>query len=149
MVRVRVRAGQVNWIFGAVSGAVFPNWSQKMTTAVYFSNAEKVRGSQLSTLNCYSVECCLGIRLGSASVCHNKTTSKLSLTSSKIWSLFRPMQIKLGYDWGREGETLHAPIHKGSDLGAGQRKLAGSSVITYRSWSQPDPQGNSINRITV
>ena len=34
-------------------------------------------------------------------------------------------------------------------LGASKRKLAGSSVITYRSWSQLDPQGNSINRITV
>ena len=27
--------------------------------------------------------------------------------------------------------------------------LVRSSVITYRSWSQPDAQGNSINRITV
>jgi len=26
--------------------------------------------------------------------------------------------------------TLHTPIHKGSNLGAAQRKLAGSSVIT-------------------
>ena len=28
----------------------------------------------------------------------------------------------------RGGQTLHAPIHKGSNLGASQRKLAGSSV---------------------
>ena len=40
--------------------------------------------SQLSTLGifCYHVEFCSGIRLGSASVCYNTATSKLSLTSS-------------------------------------------------------------------
>ena len=30
----------------------------------------------------------------------------------------------------RGGRTLHAPIHKGSNLGTGLRKLAGSSVTT-------------------
>ena len=37
------------------------------------------------------------------------------------------------YSETRGGRTLHAPIHKGSNLGTGVRKLAGSSVITYRS----------------
>ena len=39
--------------------------------------------------------------------------------------------------------TLHAPIHKGSNLGIGLRRLAGSSVTTYRSSSQPEPDQNS------
>ena len=43
----------------------------------------------------------------------------------------------------RGGQTLHAPIHKGSNLGTGLRKLAGSSVIAYRSSSQPEPDQNS------
>ena len=34
------------------------------------------------------------------------------------------------YSETRGGRTLHAPIHKGSNLGTGVRKLAGSSVIT-------------------
>ena len=40
-------------------------------------------------------------------------------------------------------------IHKGSNLGTGLRKLAGtcSSVITYRSSSQPDPRPK-LNRIS-
>jgi len=38
---------------------------------------------------------------------------------------------------------LHAPIHKGSNLGTGLRKFAGSSVITYRRVSQPIPDQNS------
>ena len=45
--------------------------------------------------------------------------------------------------WVRGGRTLHAPIHKGSNLGTGLRKLAGSSVTTYRSSSQPEPDQNS------
>ena len=36
--------------------------------------------------------------------------------------------------------------HKKSNLGAGQRWLAGSCIITYRSQSQPDPQAK-LNRI--
>ena len=45
--------------------------------------------SQLSTTGVfgYSVQFCLVIRLGSAFLCYNTATSKLSLTSSKIWSL--------------------------------------------------------------
>ena len=35
----------------------------------------------------FLVEFCSGIRLGSATVCHHRTTSKLSFTSSKVWSL--------------------------------------------------------------
>ena len=38
-----------------------------------------------SSVFCFAVEFCLGIRLGSAYVYYNKTTSKLWLTSSKIW----------------------------------------------------------------
>ena len=43
---------------------------------------------------------------------------------------------------------MHALIHKGSNLGTGLRKLAGSSVITYmyRSSSQPDLRPK-LNRI--
>ena len=41
---------------------------------------------------------------------------------------------------------MHASIHKGSNLGTGVRKLAGSSVIAYRSSSQPDPRPK-LNRI--
>ena len=43
----------------------------------------------------------------------------------------------------RGGRTLHAPIHKGSNVGTGLRKLAGSSVTTHRSSSQPEPDPNS------
>ena len=46
--------------------------------------------SQLSTLNwCFLLFrwVFLGIKLGSAFVCYNTTTSKLSMASSKIWSL--------------------------------------------------------------
>ena len=38
-----------------------------------------------------------------------------------------------GMGRARGGWTLHAPIHKGPNLGTGQRKLAGSSAMTYRS----------------
>ena len=31
------------------------------------------------------------------------------------------------------GHSMHAPIHKRSHCGAGEIKLAGSSVMTYRS----------------
>ena len=54
--------------------------------------------------------------------------------------------MDIGKEGPRGGWTLHAPIHKGSNLGTGLRKLAGSSVITYRSSSQTDPQPK-LNRI--
>ena len=33
----------------------------------------------------------------------------------------------------RGGRTLHAPIHKGPNVGTGLRKIAGSSGMTYSS----------------
>ena len=67
--------------------------------------------SQLSTLNwCFLLSCwvCLGTRLGSASVWYNKTTSKLSLASSKIWS-FMHWNVQCPTFSGSHSSTLHGP----------------------------------------
>ena len=57
--------------------------------------------------------------------------------------------IKLDYLAFASAHLSHTScsIHKGSNLGTSLRKLAGSSVTTYRSWYPPDPR-SKLNRIT-
>ena len=59
------------------------------------------------------------------------------------FKLLTSAALQLAVPISRGGQTLHAPIHKGSNLGTGLRKFAGSSVTTYRSSSQPEPDQNS------
>ena len=57
------------------------NWLRNVIKCALNYIPEPIKDTK-TTFFCYAVKFRLGIGLGSASVCHDKTTSKLSLTSS-------------------------------------------------------------------
>ena len=57
---------------------------------------------------CYAVQFRSGIKLGSAFACHDKTTSKLSLTSFKVWFFY--VLPPLGQNGSLHDDVIHVAL---------------------------------------
>ena len=63
------------------------NWLRNVIKCTLNYIPEPIKHTKTSVF-CYAVTFHSEIRLGSASVCHDKTTCKLSLTSSEVWFFY-------------------------------------------------------------